>query len=183
MRLPVQISVTRRRSEDFSKRFRRRKVSRACAQKVACIGAWLNANDGSTFVLLTRTTDRSLPAARSAQDSNSQELKTVHCSSVTAGAVISLRSRSLAKCPVVPASRPDGRIVVPVRPTPTLSRRGPPRAGLPSGAPAAATNARRGGSECGRRDAREIRTQPANERGRVGLSEELASFSANGQCN
>ena len=42
-----------------------------------------------------------------------------------------------------------------------------------SGAPAAATNARRGGSECGRRDAREVPAEPASERGRVGLSREL----------
>jgi hypothetical protein len=34
---------------------------------------------------------------------------------------------------------------------------------------------RRGGSECGRRDAREVRTEPANERGRVGLSRELGA--------
>jgi len=33
-----------------------------------------------------------------------------------------------------------------------------------------ATNAGRGGSECGRRDAREVPAECANERGRVGLS-------------
>src|SRR5437016_5401976 len=64
----------------------------------------------------------------------------------------------------------------PVGPTPTLSRRGPTRAGPHSGTPAAATNARRGGSECGWRDAREFGTELAKARGRVGLSEELAGF-------
>src|SRR5437667_187622 len=39
-----------------------------------------------------------------------------------------------------------------------------------SGTPAAATNARRGGSDCGWRDARARHSECASERGRVGLS-------------
>jgi hypothetical protein len=34
---------------------------------------------------------------------------------------------------------------------------------------------RRGGSECGQRDAREIRIEPAKDQGRVGLCAELAA--------